>query len=248
LSGTIRRANDYPTRAIILAAGKGRRLEPNTLETPKPLLKVAGRPMLETILLALNAARVHQTTIVVSHLAEQIMDFVGDGSKWNMAVHFEFQRNTLGTADALKVAADQLVEPCFVLAADYALPMSYLLDLKQHYQADIADLAISLKEIPKAEVKYRSTVHLNEKGEIIKIVEKPTVDVESDQLGATLIYIVPPEIKHFFDQVQLSPRNEYEIQDLVQLMIDHGFIAKGLIQDAPRERTSGDNHRFRGLG
>ena len=248
LPETIRRGNDYPTRAIILAAGKGKRLEPTTCETPKPLLKVDGLPMLETVLLALDAARVHKTTIVVNHLAEQIMDFVGDGSKWNMTVHYEIQRNTLGTADALKVAADQLVEPCFVLAADYSLPMSYLLDLKQYYHTDIADLVMSLKEIPKAEVKHRSTVQLDEKGEIIKIVEKPTVNVESDQLGASLIYIVPPEIKHFLDQVKLSPRGECEIQDLVQLMIDQGFMVKGLIQVAPRERKSGDNRCLRGLG
>ena len=237
LSPSIRMGNDYPTRAVILAAGRGTRLEPFTSKVPKPLLTVKGRSMLDWTLRALSIARVTETYIVVSHLAEQIVEYVGDGRIWDMAVEIAYQKETLGTADALKTVTDFLIEPCFVLAGDYALQEKYLLDLKRCYLAGSADLVISMKEVPREEARHRSSIHLGEGGRILQILEKPTLVAASDTLGASLIYIVPPEIRQFLKHAPLSRRGEFELPELVNLMIGSGFSGKGLVQEAPREWT-----------
>lgn len=240
LSPSIRMSNDYPTRAVILAAGRGRRLESFTSKVPKPLLTVEGRPMLDRTLRALNIARVTDTCIVVNHHAEQIVDFVADGRVWDMAVQIVFQKETLGTSDALKTAMEFLIEPCLVIAGDYALQEKSLLELKRYYQAGSADIAISLKEITREEARYRSSIQLGEGGRILQLLEKPTVVSLSDTIGASLIYIVPPDIKQFLKHAPLSQRGEYELPELVNLMIGSGFTGKGLIQEAPREWSAGD--------
>jgi NDP-sugar pyrophosphorylase family protein len=235
LSPSLRMGNDYPTRAVILAAGRGSRLEPITSNIPKPLLTVNGRSMLDWTLRALSIARVTETCVVVGHLAEQVVDYVADGRVWNMSVEIAYQKEPLGTADALQSAMEFLVEPCFVLAGDYALQKTCLLDLKRCYQEGTSDLVISMKEVPKEELRHRSSVRLGEGDRILQILEKPTTVAESDALGASLIYIVPPEIKQFLMHAPLSRRGEFELPELVNQMIGGGFSGKGLIQEAPRE-------------
>lgn len=235
LSPSIRMGNDFPTRAVILAAGRGTRLEPFTSKVPKPLLKIKGRSMLDWTLRALSIARVTETCIVVSHLAEQIVDYVADGRVWDMAVKIAYQRETLGTADALKSAMEFLIEPCFVLAGDYALKENYLLELKRFYLASTADLVISVKEVPRKEIRHRSSILLGDEDRILQILEKPTVVTASNRLGASLLYIIPPEIRQFLNHAPLSRRGEFELPELVNLMIGSGFSGRGLVQEAPRE-------------
>jgi NDP-sugar pyrophosphorylase family protein len=235
LSPSIRMGNDYPTRAVILAAGRGTRLEPFTNKVPKPLLPVKGRSMLDWTLRALSKARVTETCIVVSHFAEQIVDYVADGRVWDMDVKISYQQETLGTADALQSAAEFLIEPCFVLAGDYALREKFLLELKRCYLAGTADFVVSVKEIPREEARHRSSILLGEDDRILQILEKPAIVPASDTLGASLVYIVPPEIRQFLKHAPLSRRGEFELPELVNLMIGSGFSGKGLVQEVPRE-------------
>jgi MurNAc alpha-1-phosphate uridylyltransferase len=69
---------------MILAAGRGERMRPLTDRTPKPLLKVGGRSLLEYHLLALRAAGIVDVTVNSAHLSEQVSDFLGDGARWQM--------------------------------------------------------------------------------------------------------------------------------------------------------------------
>ncbi len=234
-SCTLRIDNDYPTRAVILAAGIGRRLKPFTLRTPKPLLRIGGHPLIKMTLQALAAARVTDTCIVVNHLAEQIIEYVSNRQDWGMTIKFAHQEKLLGTADALKSASKFLDQPCFVLAADYALPREMLLQLKRLYLSESADMVVSLKEIPGHEVPFRSKVRLDQSNNIVELLEKPGSDSESDTVAASLIYIVPPEISHFLTQTPLSRRGEFELPEVFNLMIKSGFTAKGLLQESPAE-------------
>ena len=185
--------------------------------------------MLDKILRALSIARVTETCIVVNHLAKQIVDYVADGRNWNMSIQIAFQKETLGTADALFSAVEFLIEPCFVLAGDYALQENFLLDLKRFYQAGHADLVVSMKEIPREEARHRSSIQLGEEDRILQILEKPTQVTVSDTIGASLIYIVPPDIKQFLQHAPLSQRGEYELPELINLMIGCGFAASAHI-------------------
>jgi NDP-sugar pyrophosphorylase family protein len=237
LSNDGRKDYDYPTRAVILAAGRGIRLNPYTKNLPKPLLAVDDRPLLDYILCALEKARVTHACIVVHYLAEQIRTYVGHGERWHMEVEFKMQEHILGTANALYAASEYLSEPCFVLAADYALSENSLLDLKRSYQSRSVPLFASLKVVPREELSQRSAVILDEVGHIRQIIEKPQIEHMAPNIGASLIYVVPNVITRFLKQPPRSDHGEYELADVLNMMISDGYLMEGLLQPAPREWT-----------
>ncbi|AMN67768.1 N-acetylmuramate alpha-1-phosphate uridylyltransferase MurU [Psychrobacter sp. P11G5] len=81
------------TQAMILAAGKGTRLRPLTLETPKPLVEVGGQPLIVWHIKALQAAGITNIAINVSWLADKLMDTLGDGSQYGVNLHWSVEDN-----------------------------------------------------------------------------------------------------------------------------------------------------------
>ena len=77
-----------PTHAMILAAGRGERMRPLTDITPKPLLRVAGKPLIEYHIEALARAGVHRLVVNHAHLGEQLVDFLGDGARWGVSIAY----------------------------------------------------------------------------------------------------------------------------------------------------------------
>ena len=79
------------TQAMILAAGKGTRLRPLTLETPKPLVEVGGQPLIVWHIKALQAAGITDITINASWLADKLMDTLGDGAQFGVQLHWSLE-------------------------------------------------------------------------------------------------------------------------------------------------------------
>jgi MurNAc alpha-1-phosphate uridylyltransferase len=106
--------------ALIFAAGLGERMRPLTDHTPKPLLKVAGKPLIVWHLEKLAAAGVHYVVINTSHLAEQFPDTLGDGSRWGLRIRYAFEGPTpLETGGGMLNALPLLgSEPFFVVSGD----------------------------------------------------------------------------------------------------------------------------------
>ncbi len=223
------------TRAVILAAGRGKRLRPFTDHIPKPLLPQNGRSSLQNTLLALAEAGVTDVCLVTGHLGGQIENFVGDGSVWGITATFCYQTEIRGTADALKTAEFFLTTPAFVVAADYFLPVDYLQPLKRVYLTGTADLVVGLKPVSAEEVGYRSSVRFAENGRIVEIVEKPAPGTAPTLVAASLLYIVPPAIRAYLADLPLSGRNEYELPAVINQMVQDGYHLTGCVQAAPPE-------------
>ncbi|MEM7334448.1 MAG: nucleotidyltransferase family protein [Chloroflexota bacterium] len=226
---------NVPTRALVLAAGRGKRLRPYTDTTPKPLLPINGRPTLDFILESLTNAGVTNVAFVVHHLGEQIKTYVDDGTQWGITPTFFDQEEMLGTGHAVKTAASFLTEPAYLLAADYILPPNYLLDLRQKYLDTKTELAVSLKKLNPDEMIGRSSVRFGEDNLITEIVEKPAPGQAPSQIGASLIYILPPQIRQFINSLSLTQRGEYEIQQAINQMLRSGYTMCGLVQEPPEE-------------
>jgi NDP-sugar pyrophosphorylase family protein len=188
--------------AIILAAGLGKRLRPYTETTPKPLLPIRGRPILDWILAALPTA-IDRVVVVTHYLAEQIDEYLRRQTlarNW-MTV---FQAHPRGTGDAFRscrefVTADRVL----VLNGD---------DL--YGAADLRSLAavpMGLLAHPVDEPRKFGIVFTRPDGTLDKLVEKP--DLDGRQLANIGAYLFP---RSAFDIVlPLSPRGEYEITDAV---------------------------------
>ena len=106
------------TQAMILAAGKGTRLRPLTLETPKPLVEVGGQPLIVWHIKALHASGITDITINASWLADKLMDTLGDGSQYGVSLHWSVEEDEpLETAGGIFQAlqAGQLRDEPFIL-------------------------------------------------------------------------------------------------------------------------------------
>lgn len=188
--------------AIILAAGKGTRLRPYTNATPKPLLHVQGRPILDWIIGALPP--VDRLVVVVNYLAEQIEDYLAKQShvrNW-AAVR---QAEPRGTGDALmsckgEVTADRVM----VLNGDDLIGRSDL--------ARLAEVPVGILTHPVSEPESYGVVFRNEDGTLQRIVEKPK-GLTPPQLANIGGYVFPRSA--FELTLPLSPRGEYEITDAV---------------------------------
>lgn len=102
-------------KAMILAAGRGERLRPLTESTPKPLLDVAGRPLIGWHLRRLAAAGFREVVINVSHLAEQIVAALGDGAGYGVRIAYSREREPLETAGGIANARALLGQAPFLL-------------------------------------------------------------------------------------------------------------------------------------
>ncbi len=116
-------------KAMLLAAGYGKRLSPLTLETPKPLLKVAGKPLLQHHIERLAASGIHELVINTSWLAQQIEDYFGDGSKFGVSISWSREPEPLETGGGITNAIKLLGEEPFLVVngdvwSDYPLGLA----------------------------------------------------------------------------------------------------------------------------
>src|SRR5579871_3288984 len=197
--------------AIILAAGLGTRLRPHTLTTPKPLLPVRGRPILDWSLGALPA-EVDRVLVVVHYLAEQIEAYLRSQqhfAKWEV-IHQEVPR---GTGDALRSCRDRLQSDRFlVLNGD---------DL--YGAADLARLAAcsaGLLVHPVDQPDQYGIAFLKPDGSLDHLEEKPPLT--GTQLANAGAYVFPRSV--FDIELEKSPRGEYEITGYVSELARRGTV------------------------
>ena len=105
-------------KTIIMAGGKGTRISSIASDIPKPMIKIDGKPVLEHEILCLKSQGFTDLIITVSHLAEQIIQYFGDGSKFGVNIEYFIERQPLGNAGALFKLKDKLTEDFLLLNAD----------------------------------------------------------------------------------------------------------------------------------
>src|SRR5262249_40150468 len=167
--------------AVILAAGLGTRLRPHTLTTPKPLLPVRGRPILDWTLGALPAA-VRRVVVVVHYLADQVEAYLRNQPHFRDWAAVP-QQQPPGTGDALRQCRDRLRSAHFlVLTGDARCGAS---DLHALAQKPAGLLAAPVDEPQRFGITF-----LKADGTLEKLVEKPT-DLAPPQLANTGAYVFP---------------------------------------------------------
>lgn len=223
--------------AILLAAGRGKRQRPFTDEIPKPLLPVRGRATLDYVLTAVRRAGVERVCIVMHHLQEKIIEYVGDGSPWNLEAKFAHQPQLRGTGDALLSIPVEWIRPeaVMVVATDYILQENDLLTLVQAHEKHQADITMSLKQCPVEELMARSSVDVDSDWRVKRIIEKPGREEIMSPYAASILFILPAQLWSYLPRIQPSARGEIEMQAAIQMMIEDGSRAFGVLQPAPEE-------------
>ena len=203
-------------KVIIPLAGKGTRLRPHTYLTPKPMMKVAGKPVMSYVLDELKKlGNVEQIVYITGHLKEKVEEFAR--AQIDVPSVFIEQKVQDGTAGAIALARDYVDQPVLIIFVDTIFDA----DLSKVKSVD-ADGIIWVKEVE--DYQRFGVVVTDKDGNMTKIIEKPTTPI-SKRANIGLYYIrnwklLFEGIEHVLEQ----PKNqgEYFLTDAFQYMIDKG--------------------------
>lgn len=212
-------------KAVVMAGGEGSRLRPLTIRRPKPMVPIAGKPVMEHILNLLKRHGITEVVVTVQYLASNIEDYFGNGSQLGMRITYSREDTPLGTAGSVKNAEDQLTEPFLVISGD-ALTDYNLTDLIAYHRAKQSLATLMLAHMPNP-LEY-GVIITNEDGHIAQFLEKPSWgEVFSDTIN-TGIYVIDPKIFTYFEKNKPFDFS----QELFPMMLRNGDPIYGYIAES----------------
>ncbi len=175
-------------KAFILAAGKGDRLGSLTATVPKPMLELAGKPILEHNILMCKNAGVEDIFINLHYLPNKITDYFGDGAKLGVNIKYNYEPELLGTAGGILFFLNNLKEePFYVIYGDNYTEFD-LKDLKDYHESVNSEFTIALHRVD--DISRSGVVQLGENNEIINFIEKPIMDHIEEGWVNSGIYLI----------------------------------------------------------
>ena len=206
-------------KALILSGGHGTRLRPLTYSQQKQLIPVANKPVLFYAIEDVIEAGIHDIGIIVGPNAEQVKKTVLERG-WDAEIEFIYQGDPKGLAHAILVAKDYLGDDDFVMYLGDNILREGIVKHKEHFEKGGYDASILLQEVPNPQ--HFGVAELSKDGKTIKrLVEKPKVPPSN--LALVGIYFFKPVIHEAVANIKPSWRNELEITDALQWLIDHGY-------------------------
>jgi NDP-sugar pyrophosphorylase family protein len=175
-----------PNWGVIMAGGKGTRLRPLTEAVPKPMLKVAGRPILERLILHMVGYGIRRIFLSINYLGHIIEQYFGDGARFGCQIEYLREERPLGTAGSLSLLPEAPTEPILVMNGDL---------VTQTNLGDMLDYHLLGPQVATMGVRrYVHTIPFGcvelEGERVISLVEKPQVE----RMVNTGIYVLDPKV------------------------------------------------------
>lgn len=191
----------------ILAGGRGKRLGPLTRNLPKPIVKIAGKPLLEHQIKLFRSCNIKKIILCLHYLPEKIIKHFGDGKKFGVKIKYSIEKEPMGTAGALKNAEKLLDDAFIVMYGDNFTNIS-LKKLERFHKRKKAVATIALCRRPASQ-KTSSMVLADKNLRIKKFIERPK---ESDsrlikgryKYVNAGIYVLEPQI------LKLIPKKRFD--------------------------------------
>lgn len=207
-------------RAVVMAGGEGRRLRPLTESTPKPLLIVGGKPLLEILIERLRHSGIAQVLIALHHKSDMIRDRLGDGSRLGVSIEYVEEPRPLGTMGALPLMRERLDYPFFVVNADILTTCDFraMWEFHQNQGPPAMTVGVSIHQV---DIPYGEfTLH---GASVMRVEEKPRKEFPVN----AGIYLLDPSV------IDLIPAGQYfDATDLIRLLLDKGRpVAAHLIRE-----------------
>lgn len=174
------------TQAFVLAGGKGERLKPLTLETPKPLIKVLNKPILQHNIEMLANQGIKKIILSTGYLHEKIEGFFKDGKEFGVEIIYSVEKQPLGTGGALKNAKEKLEEKFVMINGDNIANYD-LKNANKFHEKHHAEATLELVEVE--DISGFGVAKLN-KGKILEFLEKPSKENAPSKLINAGAYII----------------------------------------------------------
>lgn len=225
-------------KAMILAAGKGTRVRPITYVTPKPMIPILQKPVMEFLVELLRQHGFNQIMVNVSHLANEIENYFRDGQRFGVEIAYSFEGRVidgelvgeaLGSAGGMRRIQD--FSPFFddtfvVLCGDALIDLDLTAAVKWHREKGSIATVI-MKSVPREAVSSYGVVVTDDDGRILAFQEKPSVEEAKSTNINTGIYIFEPEVLNYIPSGQ-----EYDIgSQLFPKLVEMGAPFYGLVMD-----------------
>jgi dTDP-glucose pyrophosphorylase len=225
---------------VLMVGGLGTRLRPLTEETPKPMLHVGGKPILQTIVETFGEYGFTEITMCVGYRAEKIMDFFQDGSRFGVNIRYIREEKRLGTAGALSLLPERPKEPFFVMNGDILTKIN-LGHLAEYHRSMGADATMCVREYA-FQLQFGVVNLQNER--IVSIEEKPVqklfVNAGIYMLDPVCLDYIPKN--EYFDMPMLFDRLIEEDRKVVSFPLREYWLDIGRIDEYERA-----NIEYRGI-
>ncbi len=212
-------------KAVVMAGGEGSRLRPLTSRAPKPLAPIVNKPVMEHIVDLLRHHGITEIVATLHYLADEVESYFGDGSAFGVAMSYVVEDTPLGTAGAVRLAADILSDETFVVISGDALTDLDLRALLDDHKRSGASATITLQRVTNP-LEF-GVVITDENRRITRFLEKPSWgEIFSDTIN-TGIYVLEPEMLAYMERGR-----SYDFsRDIFPRMLHEGKLLSGFIAD-----------------
>ncbi len=211
-------------KALILSGGHGTRLRPLTYSQQKQLIPVANKPVLFYAIEDVIEAGIKEIGIILGPNKEQVIETV-NSAEWDADIEFIYQGEPLGLAHAILVAEDFLGDESFVMYLGDNILRDGIVQHANKFRELNPDSLILLCEVE--EPQRFGVADLDEDGRVRRLIEKPRVPPSNYALAG--IYFFKPVIIEACKNIRPSWRNELEITDAIQWLIENGYRVEASI-------------------
>ncbi len=213
-------------QGVILAAGKGSRLHPITLNRSKAMVPILGKPIVERVMETMAQNGIRDFVLVVSREDSEVGRYFKGQTGLDVEIQFVIQPQRLGMANALSLAAPYIRETFILSACDNLTPPEHIGELLATHKNSRAQATLSLMEVDPFTVSRTGVVEW-QNGRIVRIVEKPSLQEAPSNIASLPLYVFSTQLLSYLPQIKLSARGEYELQDAIQMLIDQGGRVSG---------------------
>lgn len=215
-------------KGVILAAGHGARLGPFGKQNPKPIIPIANKPLIIYQIEALKSLGIEDIIVVVGHLGYRIIQTLGDGRKLGVSIQYVEQEKRLGLAHAVGQLEDLIQGSFMLILGDIFFHAPNLRIMLETFKNEECDCVLATKVEENIEnIKRNFSVLTDDNHNVIQVIEKPKYP--KTNIKGCGIYIFTEKI---FEGIHRTPRtalrDEYELTDSIQIMVDLGYKVKAL--------------------